>query len=512
MRLFALALLAACGQPVGAPKFRAAGNASPRDGGTLHIATVNNIISLDPAIQYDEVSAIAVHAMHDTLVGYKPTGALAPHLAERWEISADGLTYRFTLREGLAYADGTPIVAADFAYSLARVREMPDSPFGTFITAVTAVRTPSSRELEITLTNRDAAFLYVMAMPFTTPQRKGERPTSGPFRLVSWNEGERVELAKNPRYWDAANVHLDRIEWLENIPRETQFLMFERGDLDTIDKVSTPDYLWLVEQPAWRPLIRRANTLTTYGSRMNVRKKPFDDRRVRQALNYALDKSHSLKLLSGNATASHGILPPGLPGRDDALAPYPHDPAKARALLAEAGYPNGLDLDYVIINDEFAQKLSASMQHDFAQVGVRLHLQTMSVGSWQASITKPDGAPFSMIAWIGDYPEPSTFMDAKFHSRAIADEASANEAFYSNPALDRILDAARAELDDIKRAALHRQAERILYDDAPWVWEIHPMATEVLQPYVKGYDPHPVWLRDFTHAWLDLGPNGERLR
>jgi peptide/nickel transport system substrate-binding protein len=257
MRLAMLAMLVACGQPLGAPKFRAAGNASPRDGGTLHIATVNNIISLDPAIQYDEISSIAVHAMHDTLVGYAPDGALVPHLADRWDVSADGLTYRFTLRAGVVYADGTPIVAADFAYSLARVREMPDSPFGTFISGVTKVGTPSSRELELTLSKRDAAFLYVMAMPFTTPQRKGERPASGPFTLVSWREGERVELAKNARYWDAGNVHLDRIEWLENIPRETQFLMLERGDLDTVDKISTPDYLWLVEQPAWRPLIHR---------------------------------------------------------------------------------------------------------------------------------------------------------------------------------------------------------------------------------------------------------------
>lgn len=508
MRGLLLLFVVACSAP-GQPRFRAAGNASPRDGGTLHIATVGGVTTMDPSIQYDELSTIAVHALYDTLVGYDAASTrIVPHLAERWDISDDGLTYRFTLRDGLAYADGSPITAADFAYSLERARTTADSPFGPFVAGVATIRALSPRELEIMLAKRDAAFIYVLAMPFMAAQRNA----SGPFQVVSWSPGERIELAKNPHYWDAANVHLAGIEWLENIPRDTQFLMFERGDLDTIDKVSTPDYLWLIDQPAWQPLIKHANMLSTYGSRMNVRKKPFDDRRVRQALNYALDKSHSMKLLSGQATPSHGVLPPGMAGRDDTLAPYPHDPAKARALLAEAGYPHGFDTDYVVIDDEMAQKLSLSLQYDLAQVGVRLHIQTMSTASWGTAIGKPDGPPFSIIAWIGDYPDPSTFMDAKFHTRAISDEASANDSFYSNPELDRLLEAAHAERDDAKRAELHRQAERILYDEAPWIWEIHPTATEVVQPYVAGYEPHPVWVRDFTHAWLDLGPHGERLR
>ena len=513
MRALLLALVVACGSPSGQPQFRAAGSSTPRDGGTLHIATVSGVVSMDPTIQYDEISTIAVHALYDTLVGYGADNMqLVPHLAERWEISPDGLTYRFTLRAGLRYADGSPIVAADFAYSLARAKDTPDSPFGSFIAGVATIETPSTTELVITLSERDAAFLYVLAMPFATPQRKTDRPASGPFMLAQWSPGEHIELVKNPHYWDAANVHLAGIDWLENIPRDTQFLMFERGDLDTVDKLSTPDYLWLAQQPAWKPFIKHTNILSTYGSRMNTRKKPFDDRRVRQALNYALDKSHSIKLLAGQATASHGILPPGLAGRDETIEPYPHDPAKARALLAEAGYPHGFDTEYVILDDEFSQKLSLSLQHDLAEVGVRLHIVTMSTAAWSASIGKADGAAFSMIAWLGDYPDPSTFMDVKFHSRAISDDASVNDSFYANPELDRVLDAARAELDDTKRATLHRQADRILHDDAPWIWEVHPTATEVSQPFVKGYEPHPVWVRDFTHAWLDLGSRGERLR
>jgi peptide/nickel transport system substrate-binding protein len=204
------------------------------------------------------------------------------------------------------------------------------------------------------------------------------------------------------------------------------------------------------------------------------------------------------------------MLPPGTFGRDDALAPYPHDPAKARALLAEAGYGNGLVLDYLTIADEEAEKLAASMQADFAEVGVTLRISLVSFGAYASALGRPNGPPFTLGAWQGDFPDPTAFLDAKFHSRAIADENSSNDCFYANPELDRLLDDARAERDVAKRAELYRRADRILHEDAPWLWGYHQMITEVTQPYVRDYAPHPVWGRDFTHAWLDLA-SGERL-
>jgi ABC-type transport system substrate-binding protein len=248
--------------------------------------------------------------------------------------------------------------------------------------------------------------------------------------------------------------------------------------------------------------------MNVFGSRMNVRRKPFDDRRVRQALNYALDKRHTARLLNGTTVPSHGILPPGMLGRDPDLAPYPHDVARARALLAEAGYPHGLDLDYLTTNDEETEKVAASLQSDLAAAGVRVHITVTSWATWQTENGRPDGAPFAFAAWAADYPDPTNFFDPRFHSRSIKPEASTNDSYYGNPELDALLDAARAELDVGKRDAMYRRAERILYDDAPWIWDYHRVTTEVTQPYVRGYEPHPIWMRDFTSAWLDLGPDG----
>jgi peptide/nickel transport system substrate-binding protein len=487
-------LLVACNVPDRGPR------ATPRDPTTLRFSSKDAIATLDPAIAYDEQSTWITHALYDTLVDYAPAStALIPRLAERWEISPDGRTYHFWLRAGLAYADGKPIVAGDFKTSFERTRAMADSPFGPYLAPLSQIEVPNDRELVLHLDRPDATFLYVLTMTFTTPSTT----PSGPYMVELWDPGQRIVLRRNPHYFDPARSHLPRIEMLENVPRDTQFLMFEKGELDVAERLAPPDYLYVIESAAWRPYVHTTPQMNAYGIRMNVRRKPFDDRRVRQALNYALDKDHTIKLLNGGAVAAHGILPPGMAGRDDTLKPYPHDPAKARALLAQAGYPHGFDVDYVTIDDEEAEKLAASIQADLGEVGVRVHVTIMSLAAFQTAIGRPDGPAFSYDGWVGDFPDPSNFLEPRFSSRMIADENSNNTSFYSNPTLDALLDAAHGEPDAAKRAALYHRAERILYDDAPWIWNYHREMTEVTQPYVRGYEPHPVWGRDYTSARIE---------
>jgi ABC-type transport system substrate-binding protein len=288
--------------------------------------------------------------------------------------------------------------------------------------------------------------------------------------------------------------------------------MFQRGEIDTIDRPPAPEYVRLAESPAWKPYIQRSASMNVFGERMNVRIKPFDDKRVRQALNYALSKDHSVRILNNGAVPSHGILPPGMFGRDPSLEPYPYDPVKARALLAEAGYPDGFEIEYVQLADDESEKMAQALQADLARVGVRLQIRVMSLASYLTAVGKPDGLAFSFGAWLMDFPDPSNFVDAKFHSRMIADENANNDSFYSNPELDALIDEARGEVDVSRREALYHRIERILYDEAPWVWNYHRLFIEVTQPYVKGYAPHPVWGRVFDNAWLDVRPDGSKPR
>jgi len=532
LRVALCAFAVACAPPDGGPRWRPAGATEPRDGGTLRFAAKDGLTTLDPAVATDEASIYALQFVTDRLVDYKPGSTqLVPRLAERWEISPDSKTYRFWLKPGIAYADGRPIVAADFAYSLERTLTMPDAPFAATLADLDGaedlthgkaphcrgIEVRGERELVLHLVKPNAAFIYLLGMQFAAPltaahvaaagDQLRRRPlASGPYRLVEWNEGRHLIFERNPYYHDHSRQHLERIVLLENIPRDTQFMMFERGDLDTAERLSAPDYLWITGQPAWQPYEHTLALMNVYGSRMNVRTKPFDDKRVRQALNYALDKQHIGKLLIGTALPAHGMLAPGTLGRDDTIEPYAHDPAKARALLAEAGYPHGLTLDYVTITDEEAEKVAQAMQSDFAEVGVTLNISLISFGAYQTAIGKPDGPPFTLGGWLGDFPDPSSFFDTTFHSRAIG---SQNNCFYSNPELDKLLDAARAEPDVAKRAAMYQRADRILHDDAPWIWGYHQAMFEVTQPYVRDYQPHPVWIRDYTGVWLDVGPDGD---
>jgi ABC-type transport system substrate-binding protein len=506
------------------PRYRAAGNGAPQSGGTLRYATPYNVRTLDPAIAYDEVSTPVIHALFDTLVDYTPSTSgtglgLVPRLAKRWTVSPDARVYTFALRTGVTFSDGTPLVAGDFVYALERVRSMADSPFGPMLADVEHITARGDHELVFELSTPNAAFIYVLTMPFTTPlsrahvQRvgdalRGQPLGTGPFQLARWDEGRRLDLERNPRYWDPSRAHLDAIAVVENVPRDVQFMMFERGELDTAERLSIPDLIWVTSNAAWQPYVKRSTLMVTYGSRMNVTTKPFDDRRVRQALNYAVNKQHSVKLLAGAATPSHGMLIPGMLGYEPRLAPYPYDPGKARALLAEAGYPTGFEVEYVVMADEEAERLAASLQTDLAAVGVRVRIVKLSFATFASAIANRHGPAFSKHGWVADYPDPTTFFDVKFHSRAIAEENSGNDSFYVNSELDRLLDEARAEPDVSRRDALYRQVERVLYDDAPWIWDYHQQMVEVVQPYVAGYAPHPVWQRDYTSAWLDVGAHG----
>ena len=532
--------LAACSPVDRGPRYRAAGATTPREGGTLRFAVAEPVASLDPAIAYDEISFYPVHALFDTLVDYAPESLeLVPRLAARWDISPDGRIYTFTLKSGIAFSDGTPITPDDMRYGLERVLAMTDSPYTPFLADVEGSEaladhpgTPCAglvvsgdRTLEIRLARANPAFLAILAMPFATPQRRGHvaeagdqlrrlPDATGPFELVRWDQGDRIELRRNPHYYDPARVHLDGIVMLENTPRDTQFQMFERGDLDTAEKLAAPDFLFVMSEPAWQPYVHRSVAMNAFGSRMNVQRKPFDDRRVRLAFNYALSKAHTARLLNGSTVPSHGILPPGMLGRDPDLAPYPHDVARARQLLAEAGYPHGLDVTYATPSDEETQKVATSLQSDLAEAGIRVRLDVMAFATFQTAVTDPDGPPFSFTSWNADFPDPINFFEQRFHSHSIKPAGTGgttNDSFYRNPALDRLLDDAHQVIDPATRAALYRQAERILYDDVPWIWDYHRVTTEVIQPYVRGYGPHPIWIRDYTSAWLDLAHDGTRV-
>jgi oligopeptide transport system substrate-binding protein len=516
-------VLAACSsgeQRMSPPRFTGAGSQTPVRGGILRYSLVDDVRSLDPAIAFDEFSNLAEHLVFDCLLDYAPSTSakpfeLVPQLAERWEVAPDGLVYTFHLRGGIKYHDGTPIAADDFVYSLERILEPKTGSGGKqFYEGIDKLEAPDEHTLVIRLKKPDASFPLLVAMPFAAPMRRGYaekmgdqlRSTplaSGPFKLKEWRQGERLELERNPHYWDPTRPYLDGIVMNLFVARDVQVLKFLSGELESAERLSSDQYVRFAQTPEWQPYLNRMVLMAVYGEGMDVRHPPFNDKRVRQALNYALNKDDTVVLYNGRAAPSHGIIPPGLPGYNSRLKPYPYDPAKARQLLAEAGYPNGFDVVYSTTKDELADKLAQSIQADLGAVGVRIRIENLTFPAYLEA-TGRSALKFFYSGWNMDFPDPWDFAEVRFHSRMRGEQNASNDTNFSNAELDATLDAARIELDPAKRAALYEHAEEILYEEAPWVWHYHPMTVEVVHPYVKGYKPHPVWLRSYRDAWLDL--------
>jgi oligopeptide transport system substrate-binding protein len=524
----------ACGEAADLPDpIPAAGLPGPHRGGTLRFGISDDVRTLDPAIAYDEFSLYAERLVFDGLLAYAPATSehpleLGPGLAESWTISQDRLTYTFTLRAGATYEDGTPIVAADFANAIERILDpginSPAKSFYGIIEGgearrkgeadhVSGVRALDDRTLEIRLGKPDESFLMVLAMVFIVPlpkswaERQGTRLrdhplASGPFRLAKWEQGTRMVFERNPRYWNAKLPYLDRVEMDLQVQRDVAVLKFLRGEYDMIERLSSDKYVQFARSPAWRPYVRTTPATNVYGEAMDVTKPPFNDKKVRQAMNYAINKEDSLRLYNQRMVISHGALPPGMPGYDANMKPYPHDPAKARALLAEAGYLHGFTVDYWITGDEIAKKLAQSIQADLAEVGIHIRIHEMTFPTYLSAFGRHE-LQFAYTSWYMDFPDPWNFLEIKFHSKNIATVNSNNDTGFSNPKVDALLDQARVEPDREKRLALYHQVELILYDECPWVWHYHTKIVEVVQPYVKNYKYHPAYLRDVRETWLD---------
>ena len=528
--------LLACRDGGRGPTLKAHGHSEPQHGGILRFSVPTGVATLDPAVGYDEIAFYAIHHVHDTLLGHGTSAAgqgsqLVPQLAESWSVSPDGTVYSFVLRPGLRYSDGRPCVSGDFKYAGERALTLPKGPFGQYFRNVVGatdlmagkaselegVRVFDDRHFEVRLVEPDSAFPMILAMMFTTPMSRAHveevgsdirrKPLgTGPFALVRWSEGTELVFARNPYYWDRPLPYLDGMVMYTSVPRETAFLKFEAGELDTVARLSSADYLWLAERPDWQPYTEKVLFMNTVGVRMNCQRPPFDDARVRRAMNYAINKQHIVKLHNGRARIASSILPPLMFGHNSDLLPYPHHPERARQLLAEAGYPDGFAVEYFIFQDGPNEQIAQSMQVDLRRVGVDMTIRLVSFPTLITAIGKPDGSRFSFMGWSSDYPDPTNFIDTNFHSRMIADEHSNNNTFYENPRLDRMIDAAKRERDAGRRERMYRDIDQLLHHEAPWVWLFHLAMVEVKQPYVANYKPHPIWLRDFRAAWLDLAP------
>lgn len=466
--------------------------------------------TLDPAVVQDSTSAEYVVHLFSGLVTLDENLEVAPDLATRWDLSEDGRTYTFHLRQDAAFQDGRALTAEDVAYSIERAcSPETGSPVAAsylddivgamarirgeaeFVTGVVIV---DDFTLRITIDAPKAYFLakltYPVAFVVDRFQIEAEgadwmrQPNgSGPFRLAAMRR-DLIALEANERYY-GVKPSIRRVEYV--LSGGQPLAMYENDELDIvqvppseIERVTDP------ENPLSGELVTGSEPSVQYLG-FNVTMPPFDDRAVRQAFAHAIDKAKIADLvLRGTATAAQGILPPAMPDFDPTLKGLAYDPARARELLASSRYgAEGAMPPVVLAVSGTSGYLSSIDRAILGMLDENLGLEvTVEQVEWSDFLRDMNERryPFFSSGWIGDYLDSQNFLDLLFHSAS-----PQNHTGYSNPEVDRLLEQARVEADPDSRTSLYRQAERIIVDDAPWVPLTHGAVYVLVKPHVRGY-------------------------
>ncbi len=496
--------------------FLAAGPADAQGGklaGTLRGVFISDPPTLDPAQATDTTSSAVVRQLFDTLVELDERLQPGPGLAERWTVSSDQRVYTFVLRPGVKFHNGRVMGAADVKFSFERAargkrpwvfEKIAGAP--AFIKGgageIPGVRVVDERTVELTLAKPFAPFLHLMAydaasvVPREEAQRLGPGFASHPvgtgaFRLKEWRRDDRVVLEAFAEHFRGA-PHLERVVF-RIIPAEiTRFNDYKAGNLDVTD-IPTGHCRGVKADPALRAQVAIWPTLGTHAVRFNVEKPPFNDRRMRLAVAHAIDPSAIVQgLLEGCVIAGRGILPPTLPGYHAGVAAPGLDRARARQLLAEAGFPGGRGLPpitYHFNTSDLNQRIAELLQAQLREVGITLELRRLD---WAAHLKVVDEGAVTMFrqAWIADYPDPENFLTVLFHSRNIG--AAGNTSRYRSPELDRLFDQADVMPPGPARFKVYQDAEQRLLDDGAWITLYHYASRALIRPAVKGLERSPL--------------------
>jgi peptide/nickel transport system substrate-binding protein/oligopeptide transport system substrate-binding protein len=462
-------LLGGAGAPAGA-----------QDDATIRFATEGDIGTLDPAVAYDGTSSEILHAVFDPLIEWDPDLVLQPVLAtDLPDVSEGGTVITFHLRPGVWFVkDGQPfreLTADDVVYSLNRLLR-PDllpvpSPVGeNFLgsvrgaTDVVAGTTESASGIEavdsltvrITLDRPDRLLLDALTTTNASivPVEAGldsdafaaEPIGTGAFWVETWEPGTGGTLRRNPVYWREGYPRADAVEIRLGVNAQTQFQQVKDGDLDLLGQAIIPiaEYPALVADPAMkdRILTGQSATLTYVSMDTSGPDSPFQDVRVRQAVNRAIDKANAIRLANGRAAQNDCIIPPIVPGFDPECHPYPRDVEKARALMADAGLEDGFDTTLVTSEGNLDQQVASSIATDLAQIGIRVTVEPQEWGTFFTTVSTPHAAPMAYGgAWGADYPDPAGFMEGLLTCDG-AVEGGSNSSWWCDEAIDaRIKDA-----------------------------------------------------------------------
>lgn len=494
-------------------------------GGTLIFGRGGDSVGLDPAFEVDGESFKVCDNIYDTLVQYKEGSTeLEPGLAESWESSENGLTWTFNLRKGVTFHDGTPFNADAVLFSLNRQHDK-THPFhdvgGSYVYwkdtglagIVDKITASDAHTVQIKLKEAYAPFIYTIAItPFAivspaAVKKSGDKFSNnpvgtGPFIFERWDRKDKIVLKANENYW-RGRPNIDRVIFRSIPDNAVRLIELQQGNLHIME-FPNPDDLQQIQNDDSIELLSQPGTNIGYLA-LNMDRPPFDNNKVRLAINHAINKSAIIKhLYQGLGIPAKNPIPPTLWSYDDTIEDFEYNPELSRQLLAEAGYENGfettlwaLPVPRPYIPD--GRALAEVIQSELSNIGIKAKIVTYDWGTYLEK-TKNGEHDMAMLGWSADLGDPDNFFYFLL-SKASAEKPAGNIAFYKSDEMQNILEKARSITDREERIALYKEAQHLFHKDVPWVPLAHAKQILVINKKVKNLKLHPLnwkYLRNIT--------------
>ena len=467
--------------------------------------------SLDPALSTDVPTGRAVGYVFDALTRFTPDARVEPGLATSWDVSPDGATYTFHLRRNVHFTDGTAFVARQVVkswhraldpkvkggrgwplYPILGAKEFADGK----AMSVSGLQAPNDSTVIVTLKEPFAIFPKLLAMPVTSivpdnvPANFGEAPVgTGPWKLAEWKHDDYLLFVPNKSYWGGA-PRTDSLRARIISEPSTAVAEFESGNVDVLQLPQEEISSW-EEDAERKKLLQSTPSLELVYVAINTTRGPLKDVRVRQALNMSIDRRILVRnLIAGRGELAAGVIPASLPGADTSRAGFKFDTLRARQLLREAGYPNGVDLDLWTSTTPIFVRIAETLQGYAALSGFRLKIiQRESAAAREAA--RKGQADLFVKDWYADYPDAENFLFPLLHS--VNKGVGGNVSFFSNAQFDTLVSQARREQDEGKRVAMYRQADALAFEQAPMIYLYFYSELNAIQPWLHGFVPPTIF-------------------
>ena len=506
--ILVLVFISACAPPPGAVTQPPAEPAGPKQGGKLVLGQASGPIqSLDPIVANESSSGLAIRQIFSQLLVEGEDGqSVVPEAAAGYEMSDDGLTYTFNLREGLTFSDGNPVTAEDVVFSLQRWTSEGSrwawlAPQTESITALDGATVEIVLQAPAPSLTANLAGGWASIVPKALVEGQGEafwdNPVgSGPFMVKEWVRGERINLVANPHYWDTDRPYLEEVEIEAAGDDNNRMLKFRAGEYDIalhvppnqVEEVSDlPGVDVSVDSPA-----------TVYVILINANRTPLDDINVRMAMNYATDKQGIISaVMFGQGQEATSFLPPMLHWNDQ-LEGYPYDLDKAQEYMAQSSVPEGFSISLVGNSGEQISRETVTLLIDmWGKIGIDLQPDLMERG---AALQRVFGGDFDLFLNVmkSSSIDPDLLTKAMLYSKGF----TAPLIGYMNEEFDALADETSA--DPAVRGAAYLDLQGLANEDAPLVLLIYPKEVTALQDHVQGFNMLPVnFLFDLSRIWVD---------